>query len=110
MLEKKYHRNQCRFIHWALGEGAQGPGRIQSGCGSRVVKVSDRGWPCHEFEPSTTKVPPCRGAMYVKSVESSNVLLLVWCGSWERAVLAQVSSTSLDHGSKLRGPSPKALV
>ncbi|GFX15319.1 hypothetical protein TNCV_3302481 [Trichonephila clavipes] len=23
---------------------------------------------------------------------------------------AQVSSTSLDHGSKLRGPSPKALV
>ncbi|GFW63789.1 uncharacterized protein TNCV_3743971 [Trichonephila clavipes] len=25
-------------------------------------------------------------------------------------VPAQVSSTSLDHGSKLRGPSPKALV
>ncbi|GFX17068.1 hypothetical protein TNCV_4265941 [Trichonephila clavipes] len=25
-------------------------------------------------------------------------------------VLAQVSSTSFDHGSKLRGPSPKALV
>ncbi|GFU65788.1 hypothetical protein TNCV_5059221 [Trichonephila clavipes] len=29
---------------------------------------------CHEFEPSTTKDPPCRGAMHVKSVESSNVL------------------------------------
>ncbi|GFT25833.1 uncharacterized protein TNCV_1517981 [Trichonephila clavipes] len=27
-----------------------------------------------------------------------------------RVVPAQVSSTSLDHGSKLRGPSPKALV
>ncbi|GFW86837.1 uncharacterized protein TNCV_2809921 [Trichonephila clavipes] len=27
-----------------------------------------------------------------------------------RGVTAQVSSTSLDHGSKLRGPSPKALV
>ncbi|GFW27507.1 neural-cadherin [Trichonephila clavipes] len=27
-----------------------------------------------------------------------------------RWVPAQVSSTSLDHGSKLRGPSPKALV
>ncbi|GFT29361.1 integrase catalytic domain-containing protein [Trichonephila clavipes] len=27
--------------------------------GSRVVKVSDRGWPCHEFEPSTTKDLPC---------------------------------------------------
>ncbi|GFU17351.1 hypothetical protein TNCV_4239611 [Trichonephila clavipes] len=38
------------------------------------------------------------------------VLRLVWCGSKERGVPAQVSSTSLDHGSKLRGPSPKALV
>ncbi|GFW99226.1 transposable element Tcb1 transposase [Trichonephila clavipes] len=28
--------------------------------GSRVVKVSDRSLPCHEFEPSTTKYPPCR--------------------------------------------------
>ncbi|GFT82505.1 uncharacterized protein TNCV_2898061 [Trichonephila clavipes] len=31
-----------------------------------------------------------------------------WCGVVVReAVPAQVSSTSLDHGSKLRGPSPK---
>ncbi|GFW50582.1 hypothetical protein TNCV_2888851 [Trichonephila clavipes] len=29
-----------------------------------------------EFESSTTKDPPCRGAMHVKSVESSNVLPL----------------------------------
>ncbi|GFV14160.1 hypothetical protein TNCV_526341 [Trichonephila clavipes] len=29
---------------------------------------------CHEFEPSTTKDPPCRAAMHVKSVESRNVL------------------------------------
>ncbi|GFX03458.1 hypothetical protein TNCV_4634701 [Trichonephila clavipes] len=28
------------------------------GRGSRVVNVSDRGWPCYEFEPSTTKDPP----------------------------------------------------
>ncbi|GFV80208.1 hypothetical protein TNCV_1477701 [Trichonephila clavipes] len=33
-----------------------------------------------------------------------------WCGSYERDVPAQVSSTSLDCGSKLRGPLPKALV
>ncbi|GFV67453.1 hypothetical protein TNCV_4621341 [Trichonephila clavipes] len=33
-----------------------------------------------------------------------------WCSSWERGVPAQVSSTSPDHGLKLRGPSPKALV
>ncbi|GFX95321.1 hypothetical protein TNCV_849111 [Trichonephila clavipes] len=31
---------------------------------------------CHEFVPSTTKDPPCRGEMHVKSVKSSNVLLL----------------------------------
>ncbi|GFY05179.1 hypothetical protein TNCV_2206251 [Trichonephila clavipes] len=51
------------------------------GRGSRVVKVSDRGCPCHEFEPSTTKDPPCREAMQVKCVESSNVLPLAWCVS-----------------------------
>ncbi|GFW47549.1 uncharacterized protein TNCV_3177131 [Trichonephila clavipes] len=34
-----------------------------------------------------------------------------WCGVVvRRGVTAQVSSTSLNHGSKLRGPSPKALV
>ncbi|GFW00467.1 hypothetical protein TNCV_693061 [Trichonephila clavipes] len=33
---------------------------------------------CHEFEPSASKDPPCRGEMPVKSVESSNVLLLEW--------------------------------
>ncbi|GFW59577.1 uncharacterized protein TNCV_3222281 [Trichonephila clavipes] len=35
-----------------------------------------------------------------------------WCREVVRreVVPAQVSSTSLDHDSKLRGPSPKALV
>ncbi|GFW71287.1 uncharacterized protein TNCV_537051 [Trichonephila clavipes] len=34
-----------------------------------------------------------------------------WCGVVvRRGVPAQVSSTSLDHGSKLRGPLPKAFV
>ncbi|GFT66013.1 hypothetical protein TNCV_1058871 [Trichonephila clavipes] len=41
-----------------------------SGRGSRVVLVSERGLLCHGFEPSTTKDPPCRAAMHVKSVES----------------------------------------
>ncbi|GFU53338.1 mediator of RNA polymerase II transcription subunit 13-like [Trichonephila clavipes] len=31
---------------------------MSSGRGSRVVWVLDRGLPCHEFEPSTTKDPP----------------------------------------------------
>ncbi|GFY36144.1 uncharacterized protein TNCV_4845161 [Trichonephila clavipes] len=34
-----------------------------------------------------------------------------WCGMVVRkGVPAQVSSSSLDRGSKLRGPSPKALM
>ncbi|GFU62466.1 hypothetical protein TNCV_2204011 [Trichonephila clavipes] len=85
---------------------------IESMCahGSLVVKVSDRGLLCHGFEPSTNKDPPCWGVMHVKSVESPNVLPLMWCGIRESGVSAQVSSTSLDHSSKLRGPLPKALV
>ncbi|GFX37587.1 hypothetical protein TNCV_3201111 [Trichonephila clavipes] len=47
--------------------------------GSQVVKVTDSWLMCHEIEPSNTEDPPCREAMHVKFVESSNVL--VWCGS-----------------------------
>ncbi|GFV27257.1 hypothetical protein TNCV_3459512 [Trichonephila clavipes] len=32
-----------------------------------------------------------------------------WCVVAVRRVSAQMSSSSLDHGSKVRGPSPKAL-
>ncbi|GFT62119.1 hypothetical protein TNCV_3812701 [Trichonephila clavipes] len=75
----------------------------------RMPKVSDRGLPCHKFEPSTTKDPPCKAAMHnlLRAETSSR-----WCGVVVRrgGVPAQVSSTSLDHGSKLRGPSPKTLV
>ncbi|GFV66660.1 GPI mannosyltransferase 3 [Trichonephila clavipes] len=54
---------------------------LKHGRSSRGIKASDCGWPCHEFEPSTTKHPLCRGVMHVKSVKSSNVLSLGWCGS-----------------------------
>ncbi|GFS56620.1 transposable element Tcb2 transposase [Trichonephila clavipes] len=49
---------------------------LKSSCGIRVIMASDHGWPCHEFKLSTTKDPPCRGALHVKSGESSNVLPL----------------------------------
>ncbi|GFS53527.1 uncharacterized protein TNCV_1280641 [Trichonephila clavipes] len=63
----------------------------QSSCGrgSRVVKISDRGWLCHEFEPSTAKDPPCSAAMHVKSVESSSILPLVGCGCQERVCVCR---------------------
>ncbi|GFU08976.1 hypothetical protein TNCV_1318501 [Trichonephila clavipes] len=71
---------------------------VSCGSGSRVVKVSDRGWPCDEFEPSTTKDPPCRGAMHVKSVESSNVLLLVRVSGIKEDIFFLILSSLL--GSK----------
>ncbi|GFU21363.1 hypothetical protein TNCV_2434771 [Trichonephila clavipes] len=60
-------------------------------------------WPaCHEFEPSANEDPSCREAMHVNSVESSNLLPLVWCGSYKRGMPSHVSSSSLDDASKLR--------
>ncbi|GFW61711.1 hypothetical protein TNCV_3706461 [Trichonephila clavipes] len=44
------------------------------GCGSPVVTVSDYG----KHIMSSTKYPPCRASMHVKSIESLNVLSLVW--------------------------------
>ncbi|GFU89297.1 hypothetical protein TNCV_1078941, partial [Trichonephila clavipes] len=55
--------------------------------------------PCHEFEACTTKDPPCRAAMHVKSVKELK-RPAVRCDVLVReGVPAQVSSTSLDHGS-----------
>ncbi|GFW81922.1 hypothetical protein TNCV_2885961 [Trichonephila clavipes] len=49
------------------------------GCGNQPSGKDIGSWQAfHEFEPSTTKHPPCRGAMHVKSVEKSNDLPLVW--------------------------------
>ncbi|GFS79546.1 uncharacterized protein TNCV_2370541 [Trichonephila clavipes] len=45
------------------------PWQKSRGRGSLVVKA------CHEFEPSITEDPPCRGSMHVKSVECSKVLV-----------------------------------
>ncbi|GFV82621.1 hypothetical protein TNCV_1618501 [Trichonephila clavipes] len=46
------------------------------GCDSPVVKVSDHSRHVTSSRPSTIKDPPCREAVHVKSVESSNVLPL----------------------------------
>ncbi|GFT22942.1 hypothetical protein TNCV_1857521 [Trichonephila clavipes] len=42
----------------------------------KILATDNRGLPCHEFKPSTTKDPLRRAVMHVKSVESSNVLPL----------------------------------
>ncbi|GFT76078.1 uncharacterized protein TNCV_1255601 [Trichonephila clavipes] len=48
-----------------------------------------------------------RGQMHSKYVEAQTFSR--WCGvEVKRGMPAQVSSSSLDHGSKFRGPSPRA--
>ncbi|GFY10671.1 hypothetical protein TNCV_2194921 [Trichonephila clavipes] len=69
------------------------------GRGSLVVKVTDSCPTCHEFQPSTSEDPPCRGVMHVKSIEDQTSTR--WCSvEVRRGVPAQVSSSSLEHCSK----------
>ncbi|GFV38215.1 hypothetical protein TNCV_4792011 [Trichonephila clavipes] len=67
--------------------------------------ASDRGWLCHSSSPVPLKTRRV-GQRCTLNLELPPVGV-VCLGE---GVPAQVSSTSLDHGSKLRGPSPKALV
>ncbi|GFV99357.1 hypothetical protein TNCV_1513291 [Trichonephila clavipes] len=48
------------------------------GRSSRVVKVSDRGWPCHEFEPVPLKTRRVgqRCTLNLSRVQTSSR----WCG------------------------------
>ncbi|GFS68124.1 hypothetical protein TNCV_438851 [Trichonephila clavipes] len=77
-----------------------------SGRGSLVVKVTDSLLLHYEFEPSTTKDLLC--SLLVKSVEdqasSRSCSVEV-----ERGGASSGSYSSLDHGSKLRGPLSKTL-
>ncbi|GFW97413.1 hypothetical protein TNCV_4990901 [Trichonephila clavipes] len=78
---------------------------------SLVVKVTDSWLACHEFEPSTAE-----GACSV--MQRERCTLNMWklkCPSigvvrklgGKRCLCLGVTSSSLGHGSKLRGPSPK---
>ncbi|GFW64090.1 uncharacterized protein TNCV_707951 [Trichonephila clavipes] len=83
--------------------------QLPRGHGSLVVKESDHGW----HATSSSLVPPNtrrvgeRCTLNLSRAQTSSR----WCGVVvRRGVPAQVSSSSLDHGSNFRGPSPKALV
>ncbi|GFU06675.1 gamma-aminobutyric acid receptor subunit rho-3 [Trichonephila clavipes] len=83
--------------------------QLMWGCGSPVVKVSNHGRHVMSSIPVPLKTRRVgqRCTLNLSRAETSSR----WCGVVvRRGVPAQVSSTSLDHGSKLRGPSPKALV
>ncbi|GFV45863.1 hypothetical protein TNCV_2322231 [Trichonephila clavipes] len=66
-------------------------------------------WPTrHEFELSIAEDPPCRGGQHTLNMSrvKHSPVGVVW--KLEKGVPAQVSSSSLEHGSKLRGPRPHA--
>ncbi|GFT79167.1 uncharacterized protein TNCV_3095141 [Trichonephila clavipes] len=87
-------------------------GSILAGdCGSPVVKVSDHGRHVMSSSPVPLKTRRVgqRCTLSLSRAETSSC----WCGVVRllgEGLPAQVSSTSLDNGSKLRGPSPKVLV
>ncbi|GFV72958.1 hypothetical protein TNCV_1329661 [Trichonephila clavipes] len=75
------------------------------GHNSLAVKVKDSCPACPEFRPGTVEDPPCRTGrctLNMSRLERPPVGLV-----WNQG--EGVSCSSLDHRSKLRGPSPKAL-
>ncbi|GFX14732.1 uncharacterized protein TNCV_4017281 [Trichonephila clavipes] len=74
-----------------------------------MVKVSDRGR--HVMGSSPVPLKTLRVGQRCTLNLSRAETFSRWCGVVVRRGLpAQESSMSLDHVSKLRGPSPKALV
>ncbi|GFW10725.1 uncharacterized protein TNCV_4918441 [Trichonephila clavipes] len=79
------------------------------GCGSKVVKVSVHGWHVMRLSPVPLKTRRVgvRCMFNMSRAQTSSRC----CGVVNRrGVPTQVSSLSLDHGSKLRGPSQNALI
>ncbi|GFU75390.1 uncharacterized protein TNCV_4177321 [Trichonephila clavipes] len=77
--------------------------------GVQVVKVSNHGWHVSSSSPVPQKTRRVgqRCTLNISRAEMSSR----WCGVVvRRGVPAQVSPSSFDHFSKLRGPSLKALV
>ncbi|GFU62604.1 hypothetical protein TNCV_5003571 [Trichonephila clavipes] len=65
----------------------------------------------HEFEPSIVEVPQCRRGRCALNLSMLNCSPVgVWGELEEDGDASQVSSSSLDYGSQLRGSSPTDLV
>ncbi|GFW58852.1 transposable element Tcb1 transposase [Trichonephila clavipes] len=85
------------------------PSLINRGCGSPVGKVTHHDRHVMSSSPAPLKIRHVgeKCTLNLPRAQTSSC----WCGVViRRGGAAQVSSSSLDHGSKLRGPSPKALV
>ncbi|GFT29138.1 hypothetical protein TNCV_3587491 [Trichonephila clavipes] len=83
--------------------------KCQRGRGILVVKIMDSWLACHEFEPSTTEDPPGKGYRCTLNMSRFKRSLVGVLGKLGEEMPAQVSSSSLDYGSKLRILSSIAL-
>ncbi|GFU50258.1 uncharacterized protein TNCV_300911 [Trichonephila clavipes] len=128
MLEKFIENWTCRLDYIRASRGSPMPeiifkiliwdpyykidlekAHIRSGCGSPVVKVSDHDRHVMSSNPVPLKIRRVgqRCTLNLSRAETSSR----WCGVVvRRGVLSQVHPTSLDHSSKSRGPSTKALM
>ncbi|GFV21248.1 hypothetical protein TNCV_183991 [Trichonephila clavipes] len=81
------------------------------GRGSLVVKVMDS-WPpaSREFKPSTAEDPLCRGGHWTLNIWKLKRPPFGVVGKLGEGITVYMSSSLLNSGSKMRGPSPKALV
>ncbi|GFS71448.1 hypothetical protein TNCV_5051521 [Trichonephila clavipes] len=75
-----------------------------------VVKVMDSWLAFYEFEPSAAEDTQCRGGRCTLNLLRSKHPTIGVMGKLGERVPDQVSSSSLDLGSKLRGSSPVTLV
>ncbi|GFW91767.1 hypothetical protein TNCV_3400271 [Trichonephila clavipes] len=78
-LLKKWEAVRAMVLEWHPNQADVSRFLLQVHCGgigSLVVKVTDSWLACHEFEPSVTENPPCRG-MHIKSVEAQTSSR--WC-------------------------------
>ncbi|GFT70257.1 hypothetical protein TNCV_3457011 [Trichonephila clavipes] len=77
-----------------------------SGRSSLVLKVTDSWLVCHEFDPGTAKDPPCRGSRCTLNISrfKHSPVGVVW------KLGERMSSSLLDHGSKLPSPLPIVLM
>ncbi|GFU37250.1 hypothetical protein TNCV_4272501 [Trichonephila clavipes] len=74
---------------------ASGFSNVLKGCGSPVVKVSDHGLPCHEFEPQKTRRVGAQCPLNLSRAQTSSR----WCGVVVRRRRCQLSSqlSAYDH-------------
>ncbi|GFS52667.1 hypothetical protein TNCV_45461 [Trichonephila clavipes] len=82
--------------------------RFHGGRDSLVVKVTDLWLVCHDFESEPLKTRRVEELAYFKSVEVQTFSRDA-VGEVRRGGASSSVVLLFNHGSKLRGPSPKAL-